>query len=329
MKQLHLRICFALLICLICSSLFFVKRHPYEPPIRLDTTLNAIPLQDKEALEWFFRYLHESSSGFVLFGDKPMSICSFLEMKPTQPITSSYPLEAFIDAAFEPFHLKNLRMQKGLEVWKKYEHYFPSSKFILRENRNPTNNWVTIVLINKDEFLKKIANNIESFKKVLGNRVTPQKILSECLKSESLFREVLHSHDGLLGILLGYGEHNAQLYFRKIQIEGARDNQRFSLTTKNCLLPSGKFSSLEEEHSYISMQLSPFTDGEIPDFNPLLMTLPGFSADPHDSETRELKAKYTQQYKNIIKQYRQKDYLRVTLSRFTDHDNSTKEKRST
>ena len=52
-------------------------------------------------------------------------------------------------------------MQRGWEVWKKNEHLFPSTNYILLENRGPSHtNWVRIILINKQAFLKVIKDTL-------------------------------------------------------------------------------------------------------------------------------------------------------------------------
>lgn len=53
---------------------------------------------------------------------------------------------------------------------------------------------------------------------------------------------------------------------------------------------------------------------EILDFNPLLMRLPSFAANPNTAETKWLKDKYQQQYREIIHRYKDKDFLEVTLT---------------
>ena len=141
------------------------------------------------------------------------------------------------------------------------------------------------------------------FKKSLSINITPQEILESCLKGNIIFEDVLNYHDGLLGILLGYGRHNAQLFFRKIQIEGIRELQKFSLT-KNSLQPSEGFRTLDDEYNDLSARLSFFDEGEILDLNPLFMTLPGFMADHNSIETQQLKIKYRKQYKKIINKYK-------------------------
>lgn len=206
-------------------------------------------------------------------------------------------------------HLSCLVESKGLGAWKKYKHLFPSSNFIVLENIEPDP--TTIYLINKRVFLQKVEENIDYFKDVLGTNTTPQKVLDDCIKSDDLIKDALKGHDGLLGILLGFGRHNAQLYWRREQI-GSLDG----LLTKKSLIPSPGFSTIDEERNHINSRLGSFNDREIDDFNPHLLGLPGFVADPKHPETQQLKTDYLKQYKKIVKAYKNGDYLEVTLKQF-------------
>jgi hypothetical protein len=172
-------------------------------------------------------------------------------------------------------------------------------------------------MINKRAFLKTIEENIDDFKKVLGVDITPQKILDNCLKANDIFKDVLESHHGLYGILLGYGRHNAQLFNRLAEIEGTRSRDKFSLTKKT-LSPSEGFSTIDEEYHYLKEKLLPFDEFLGDNFNPLFMLLPAFMADHTHPETQRLKTEYRQQYKNIIERYKKGDFLEVTLNQFVN-----------
>ncbi len=300
-------------------ALFILKPNAFfysSTTLNVERILKTLPEEDKTALEVFFYSLSEASFPYVLFGNKPMAICSFSETPSFQDLLGVYQIKDLMDFFFSSMNIRNLRIQRGWNIWKKYEHLFPSSNYVLLENR--FHNWTTIILINKYHFLKVIEENIEDFKKVLGNQATPQEILKQCLKGDAVFKDILNHHDGLLGIVLGYGKHNAQLFFRRAQIEGVRDFEKFSLA-KNIIVPSEGFQTLDEEYNYVCKKLTFFDKGDIPDFNPLCLTLPGFMADQDAPETHRLKHEYMKQYKNIIKKYQEGDYLEVTIRQLTQH----------
>jgi hypothetical protein len=80
--------------------------------------------------------------------------------------------------------------------------------------------------------------------------------------------------------------------------------------------PSQGFSSIEEECEYLDSKLSIFDDRQVIDLNPLLLQLPTFVADPEHPETQQLKIEYEKQYKDILRRYKDKDFLEVTLRQF-------------
>ena len=239
-----------------------------------------------------------------------MSISSFLEIEPK--CHQSNPVNNLRDLS-NRLCVQNLKINRGWEVWKKYKSFFPSSHFVILENRDTE--CVTIVTINKYNFLKKVEENIDIFKDVLGAHVTPSIILDNCLKSSNIFKEVLKNNEVLLGILLGFGRHNAQLFSRKMEIEREINNQKLSLTNK---IPSCGFSTLEEEYRYINEKLTDFNEIGTPDLNPILMPIPGFAADHNHPETQQLKVEYTEQYKKIIKKCQSEKFLETILRQFCE-----------
>lgn len=197
---------------------------------------------------------------------------------------------------------------KGWEAWRKYKHLFPSSRFILLENQGV--DCTTIFLINKDLFLQKVRENLDCFQEVLGSNITPEQVLADCLTSKDLIKDALKGHDGLLGILLGFGRHNACLYWRENQIKPWDGSPPKSLTT------SPGFLTLEEEYAHIHAKLTDFPNLLINDFNPFLLDLPEFRADPTHPETQQLKKEYLEAYKKIIKLYENGNILEITLRQF-------------
>lgn len=298
-------VCLALLPCVligIAFALFFSTTDP------LAKALRTIPKEDRESLEWFFRHFGESA--YVLFGDKPMAFCGVQRVEPYKPDVSK--VYDFMDSICR-LHLENMVQMKGWETWKKYNHLFSSAQFAFLENNSPDG--ATIVLINKQAFLKQIEDNIDYFKEVLGKGVTSQQILADCLQSQDLLKDVLQNHEGLIGVLLGFGRSNAHLFFRRSQLNNDVASQRFSIT-KRTLSPSNGFATIGDEMNDISGRLASFDASEVDDFNPILLSLPQFVADNHSPETKRLKAGYTQQYKKIIQAYKKGDFLEVTLKQY-------------
>ncbi len=280
----------SIFLTLICISLTVICiLNPTHSSQHITQILHTLTQEERSSLEWFFRCFAQDSS-YVLFGTKPMAFCHIRKIDACNlPVSNVY---NFMDSISQ-FHLCNLLKKDGWETWGKYQHLFPSSNYIFVENNDPKS--TTIFLINKREFLKKITENIAIFRDTLGTQVTPQKILTECLQSNNIIKEVLKNNDALLGILLGFGTHNAQLFWRMQQLEEARTPET------------------EEEYKNLQSRLAAFSDHHTSGFNFLLLPLPGFSADLECLETKQLKSAYTRQHKNIIQKYRNQDFLEVTL----------------
>ncbi|MBS0626291.1 MAG: hypothetical protein JSS32_09600 [Verrucomicrobia bacterium] len=292
-----------LVIFLSLLGLMLIRPIQY---LSFSRKLNAIPQKDREQIEWFFRFLSWDTH-FVLFGSKPMGFCGFLEQEPPQEYRS---LDHFEDFAYR-FMLPILKLNKGWNLWKKYEHLFPSSRFLLIENHDKSRSTI-IFMINKSEFLKTVEENINDFRRILGNHITPVILLEKCQRSKDLISDVLKNNDLLLGILLGFGKHNAQLFFRREQIMGRSKSESLSLNPKK-LLPSSEFLSLEEELDHINRKLGNFCNSEASDFNQILLLMPSFFADASDPETQQLKIEYEKQYKDIVKRFQKREFLETVL----------------
>jgi hypothetical protein len=260
-----------------------------------------MPKEDRENLEWFFRGFWESS--YVLFGTKPMAFDRIKDPRHAHVVH----IFDFMESITHCRPSAQVEI-KGWEVWRKYKHLFQSSNFILLENREA--DWTTIFLINKQVFLQKVRENLDCFQEILGSNITPEQVLDDCLKSKDLIKDALKGHDGLLGILLGFGRHNAYLYWRGNQIKPWDDAPPKSLTT------SPGFSTLEEEYAHIDARLTGFLNLLINDFNPFLLDLPEFRADQNHPETEQLKKEYFETYKKIIKLYENGNILELMLQQF-------------
>jgi len=301
----------AILFCVLLPLAVWsgiVLARSFHKSVDVTKVLRTLPKEDRESLEWWFRHFWASS--YVIFGNKPMAFHGVNTVEPYNP--EILQVHGFMDSICR-LHQENFAQIKGVEAWEKHKHLFPSSRFIILENYSQGH--VTIFVINKPAFLTQVEENIDYFREVLGNNTTPQQVLDDCLQSNDLYKDVLKNHDGLLGILLGFGQHNAKLFSRRCQITDANQPKAFSLTKKP-LIPSHGFSTLDEELTDIHSKFGRFDDIEANDFNPLFLSLPGFVADHTSPETKKLKTEYTQQYKKIVKIHKNKDFLEITLKQF-------------
>ncbi len=204
-----------------------------------------------------------------------MSLNSYLE-----PAKSSNPI-LFIQS----FLLHNFRMQMGWKTWVKYRDHFAQSSFVLRAEKSPwIENGILILLLNK----KKIDEVIDA------NR----DLFLETLRIE----EVVQQHEGLLGILLGYGRNNSMLFWKRSL------GEEISLTT-----PWDKEidEQMFQHRSLFHWWKMLFAKDE--EKLKLSLEYPYFACDPSSEETKRLKTEYLQTREQILESYREKDFLEATL----------------
>ncbi len=142
--------------------------------------------------------------------------------------------------------------------------------------------------------------------------ITADIILERYLVASDLFRDVFQNHHILLGIVLGYGRHNAQLFSRKVQIEEEKESSFFFPINIEAL-PAKGFSSLEEEYQDSNDRLISFEEEDLWEWWDPVLPLPGFIADSKAPETQKLKEQYRKQRKKMIEIYKERHFLETTL----------------
>lgn len=285
--------------------------------VNVKKALSKIPKEDRDNLEFFFRYYLSQLFGYVIFGDKPMVFATHSEFKiPATDYYNCYPATEILEGMSHSLHPIVLKIKKGWETWQKYQHLFPSSNIIFKTECFPhhAENWVEIICINKKTFIKTVTENIDEFKKVLGQDITPESLLQSCLIAKNFSKDVLKKNHGLLGILLGFGKHNALLFERRSIIDSMFFRKKIGVDYLP-VAPSEGFNSIEEEQEYLTDKLKIFDERCIVDANDLFLTLPQFVADHSHPETHALKKKYQKQYLRIRQEYKKGDFLTVTLER--------------
>ena len=293
-----------LFLAAIIGSLSFLY---FKNSNSLARNLRKIPQDERKCLELFFRTAFtQDGLGYTLFGDKPITAIAFLDLEASKNTN-------MCDYTFCSFHPENLRMTKGYDTLEKYKHLFSSHTIAVHSSKNFVDNEFKCVLfINKKLFLETVHNHLDDFKAILGKEITADLLLERVLNSVDVFGDALRSHQGLIGTLLGYGRDNAWLFHQR--------EEEYSLKGMSPLLAKTPFSlkgtsrvSPEEELGAFEQRLQLFDERGILDFNPLLMQLPSFVADSSTVETKQLKIKYQRQYRDIIRRYKNKDFLETTL----------------
>ena len=169
-----------------------------------------------------------------------------------------------------------------------------------------------ISLINKQAFLAKVQEHIDLFKSILGDHVTPECLLEKISAPHASLFKILKCHEGLYGILLGFGKNNSFAFKRRLELAKLVDPlYRDFPVCFSLFFPqhSNEFSSFEDEYSSLQKQLHPFScENDLSH-----VVFPYMVAFENDEETIRLKQKYHEERQKIVKIYSKGDFLETTL----------------
>ncbi len=259
--------------------------------------LKNIPKDELFFLDFFLRYLFlEEGFAYVLFGTKPMGISGYFDLENSKSI--------FVSQSILPW---NVKIKKGAEIFRKYQHLFlfRNCEMLFSAQDGGTD----IIFINKKNFLKTFRKNQLDFRKILGSNISGQILLDQIIKQNGILTDYLKKNEQLLGILLGYGNHNAWMYERREEIK--RSIHHFTLSIVK-LTPSKGFATIEEELQMLNSKLQPFFEKNHSMIS--FFEQPIFMVDNETLETKKLKKKYNKQHKRIEQIYgKDGDFLKTTL----------------
>ena len=276
---------FFLCIVSIGGVSFCLKKASYTDPVC--RVLRSIPIEERCFLDYFFRTLLLTDSGiFVLNGSKPAGRFYFFG---TCYYQSTIHWRGFY---------RSTLFKKGFEVWKKYEHLFPSKKYCLSFSEDEEKG-IRVLLLNKPQLSEVIANNIEDFKRVLGSNINLELLLAMMANEPERFWGILDQHDALEGIVLGYGRHNSWLFHQKEVFANAMPPLKGEILEKHLLQFNQKLQPTPYKRSALHFSSMPF-----------------FMCDPAHPETHELWQKYKQQRKECASLFRGGNFLEIVLKKF-------------
>lgn len=217
----------------------------------------SIPRKDLQSLEYLFRELIVYNSvGYTLLGNKPVSIECFI---PPPQFKWDF---LYLWHTFSPSNLKKYHAWK---TWQKYEHLFNKNNDILiwSESSPWIKNGKLIVIASKKQLHRVLWENREDF-----------SILKE-QDPKAIFSTALVSHEGLLGILLGYGKANAWLFY-----ENNHTKLKPVFSDEPNQLFTSKKAALNFTFGWPNIEVSK------------ILMYPNFMADIDAEETKTLKTEY-------------------------------------
>ncbi len=269
--------------------------------------LNSLSIEERKQIEWLFRNLFvQNELGYTLFGDKPMSIC--------WPNTLS-PRFSNSNCTFKLYVEGTIPLYKALDVWKKIKQEIQTDNYsliICEENQYPS----FTILINKHAFVEQFNRNIDLFRRYYTKDITADAIIASLQQKndKSILADRLFRNDILLGIMLGFGRHSAELFQRRLDLS-SEDAEPPFLQHK---IPSKGFCSIAEELQYLTQHLQ--TQSKTCEWYtntfPLLLrvTTVAFAFDPDDPEAQLLISKYKILHTKLTKIFDRSDWLEVVVT---------------
>jgi hypothetical protein len=263
--------------------------------------------------------IQEDVIGYTLLGAKPMSFYSYL--KPKLIVTSyhSKPLNLLdrIDLFFEGFDDEDALFHKGLEIWKKYEHLFSGKNifFDLFEHDHELH-FMQVSVFNKHLMFLLFDRYFHKFTK-LDPSIKDKEFLFNLLLHDQKFKEKFYSREDLLGICLGYGEKNAELFRKMAIILTSMGKLDFTLEKPS----PGRLKNLKDELAALEDIFKIGMKDHVS--RKFLFSIGlGFRVNISDPETAFLREKYTEFYQKLVQAYQGVTFLEKTLELIYAADNA-------
>jgi hypothetical protein len=293
--------CSYALFCLKKMGLFFcffLWVHPVESRNVFSELPKTFSWEERNALKGFFYELFAANElGYTLFGDKPMSLCF--------PSTSAVSFSTK-DRIFKIYKRGPCPVFSMLPAWEKVKRLANLGNYIFISHE--TNGFPeSVFLINKHQFFCILNKNIDVLRKTYGYKVTPESFLADLINKKIQLEHLLQQHL-LLGILLGYGRHNAELFQRREDLFVGKKQVPFLSSQR----PSSRFSSVEKELETLDQKLLPVYRKNIQ----LLLVKPvSFVADLQHPETRQLAGHYGLLHKELTALFLSEDWFSSILEK--------------
>lgn len=266
--------------------------------------------RQKTLLQDFLYTLSNSTAGYVIYGDKPMSI-----------EVCDVPSLRFLSSP----NARTVSLIKGKELWEDMQISPEDKEFTLTTYQNDTS--CHFIVINRKAFLQAVRENLPLFQYVLGPAVTPENLFTTLTTAKNKFYQVLNEDAALIEILLGHGRQNAIVHSRMEYLTNPYsfgNKDEFPLISKKLSKswaassnkyrkkPSFGFSSVSDEEFALAKLV--VSSEKVKSATPV--DLPNFKCFPETEETKALISTYEKNRAAILKAVAKKDFLEETLRKF-------------
>lgn len=275
-----------------------------DPIVDFTQTLSE---KQEKLLNQFLFALVNSPAGYVLYGDKPMSI-ERVDLPSIQTLSSLNPRE--------------IALMKGRELWQSLELFVFNKEYVL--SLFDIEQEAFFICINRQAFLDTVEKNLPLFQYVLGPSVTPKSLLKKLLLAKEQFYNVLKVDQVLLEILMGNGSENAIVHSRLVKLTNPGHwgaDEEFPFISKKMAQNwsvSPRKTDLEPSFGFLTL------NGEILELNRLSTStgmlkgfhtcqIPHFSCKPDSEETKSLLSLYKQNRVGLIEVIETQSYFEKTL----------------
>lgn len=240
-----------------------------------------LPLKDKKKLATLMQKLFaENCFAYTVLGSKPISWETYKNPLPLSNWTKFY----------ESFSQRDRIIRSGWKTWQKYEHFFPMAN-LWAEKPKCRPGWVSILIVNEDRLNEVVIKNKKDFEDVLCREIVDGYQLINERRNSSFMNEVLHGHQALMGIVLGYGRDNSWKFY-----DGCKHHQAIGWVWEN----DNRFFIEDLKYSSSNQFSENFC--------------PSFAGEPNSAESLALKAEYLTTKQKVLKYYKGKDFLEASLS---------------
>lgn len=322
------------LILQICCILLFTSFVSDVTICKTDDILvkiHEIPISEREKLVDFFDLLiKDFQCAYTLFGDKPCSFASYVN--PAQCLSS----ESLNKLNYYIF-------EEGWLCWLHCQHLFSSENYRLRKIEPPNSALKMILMINKRALINVINQHLARFQKELNLDLSAEEMFRK-IDSDDIFLTKVLADSARLGILLGYGEDNSDIFKKKQTLINQVNACMFPPLKEGLESDSSKKEPLIKAYSNKRMKLKGSEESlqdpekitsELNDISQKthFFTLPGsdffqdeiqspvFASLSDSQETMKLYDRYDKMREDVSKAYQDKPLIEVTLSQWIKNTN--------
>ncbi len=261
---------------------------------RIQRNLTSLSVQEKKDIETLFRslFLHQGFA-YTLFDERPLAYTAFFTSVPSINV-----------------HCGRLHAPENLwwKTWEKYQHLFPMKRFALIAIHNQRRNSMHIYLVNKKLYFEVLEKAHPETQWVINSGRT-LKELADIFRNFKI--EQLPNYHEVLGILLGFGENNANLFYRRDLLENILTENDSEYGKAVIMQALDRFQNeLDQINNTLTLIYLPNTCTNLQMVYPI-----GFLVDDTTEETKNIKHKFYKARNKISALYSKGDFLEITLER--------------